>query len=222
MIIIVDYDMGNVGSILNMLQKLGTTARISEAREDLLSADALVLPGVGSFDEGMRHLTVRGLDKTLYEAVVQRGIPILGICLGMQMLSGGSEEGQLPGLGWIPGKARYFKIPQSSQNTLRIPHMGWSRLTPVAPIPGSVTLASRLFAQTDPGQKYYFVHSYHVCCSDPADVIATATHGYDFTAAIGRGHIVGTQFHPEKSHKFGLQLMRNFIEFVSGDGLRSA
>ena len=99
--------------------------------------------------------------------------------------------------------------------------MGWSRLTPSAPVPGSGALASRLFAQTDPGQQYYFVHSYHVCCSDPADVIATAVHGYAFAAAIGRGHIVGTQFHPEKSHKFGLQLMRNFVEFVSGDGLRS-
>lgn len=222
MITIVDYDMGNVGSILNMLRKLGRAARISRVPADILSAAALVLPGVGSFDEGMRNLTVRGLDKTLNEAVVQRGIPILGICLGMQMLSGGSEEGQMPGLGWIPGTARHFKIPQSNRNRLRIPHMGWSRLTPVAPVPGSVTLASRLFAQTDPGQQYYFVHSYHVCCSDPADVIATATHGYAFTAAIGRGHIVGTQFHPEKSHKFGLQLIRNFVEFVSGDGLRSA
>jgi glutamine amidotransferase len=215
MITIVDFDMGNVGSIFNMLQKLGQAARISRVPEDLFSTTALILPGVGSFDEGMRSLAAHGLNKALHEAVVQRGIPILGICLGMQLLSEGSEEGQQPGLGWIPGNTTRFRIPQGCSDGLRIPHMGWSRVTPVASDLESTTVAGCLFARTDFLQQYYFVHSYHVCCADPGHVIATANHGYTFAAAIGRGHIVGTQFHPEKSHKFGFQLMRNFVDFVS-------
>lgn len=217
MITIVDYDMGNVGSILNMLRKLGQPARISHVPGDLLSATALVLPGVGSFDEGMHNLGVRGLDETLREAVVNRRIPILGICLGMQLLCGGSEEGKLPGLGWIPGNAIRFKFSSQGSDAPRIPHMGWNYVTPVPISAERSTLAAGLFARTDPQQQYYFVHSYHVCCVDPAHVIATATYDYVFTAAIGHGHIVGTQFHPEKSHRFGLQLMRNFVAHVTGE-----
>ena len=211
MIAVVDYQMGNVGSILNMLRKLGQPAKLTRDRDDLMTAHGLILPGVGAFDRGMGNLRDLGLLEVLNECVLERATPVLGICLGMQLLTESSEEGVLPGLGWIKGETRRFRFA-GGQTALRVPHMGWNhlQLTPNTP---SACLTTQLFANTDVHQRYYFVHSFHVCCP-PTHVFATATYGYEFAAAIGRDHIAGTQFHPEKSHRYGLKLMGNFTRFV--------
>jgi glutamine amidotransferase len=209
-IVIVDYDMGNVGSILNMLRKLGAAATVSHDPALLKGADGIILPGVGSFDHGMAGLNERGLSALLAEDIAPSGTPILGICLGMQLLTCASEEGVLPGLALIEGTTRRFQF--SPDAGLRVPHMGWACTTPVVGRQ-SGSLAERLFRGTDPEQRYYFVHAYHVVTTDPADVLATASYGHTFTAAIGRANVIGTQFHPEKSHRYGLHLMRNFVEF---------
>lgn len=212
MIAVIDYDMGNVGSILNMLRKLGVRAKLTSARAELLAASALILPGVGAFDEGMRNLTAKDLCGPLNEAVLGRGVPILGICLGMQLLTKGSEEGSLPGLGWIDATTRRFQFAESGEG-LRIPHMGWNYLTP-RPRTGD-GLADRLFADGEPRPRFYFVHSFHAVCHRHEDVLATATYGYEFAAAIGRDNIAGTQFHPEKSLRFGVALMRSYANAVA-------
>lgn len=214
MIVIVDYEMGNVGSILNMLRRLGQPAKLSFDRNDLAAADGIILPGVGAFDTGIQSLQSRGLIDTLSRAVADRGTPMLGICLGMQLLTRGSEEGQLPGLGLIGADTRRFMFVPPLPS-LRIPHMGWNEVRPVplAGVPES--LAGGFFAGTESDQRYYFVHSYHVCCDRPTDVLATAAYGFELVAAIGSGNVVGTQFHPEKSLRFGLRLMQNFVEFCA-------
>jgi glutamine amidotransferase len=213
MIAIIDYDMGNVGSILNMLRKLGAPAKLTSDRTEILGAAGIVLPGVGAFDHGMRNLAAKDLHGPLNECVQERGTPLLGICLGMQLLTRGSEEGSLPGLGWIDAETKRFKFEAGG---LRIPHMGWNYTTPQPREPGAAdTLAGRLFSGGEPNPRFYFVHSYHACCARPADVLATATYGYEFAAAIGSGNVVGTQFHPEKSLRFGLALMRAFLNGVA-------
>lgn len=204
MIVIVDYGMGNLASILNMLKRIGARAAISSRPEDIAAAAGLILPGVGAFDEGMRALSERRLLPVLNAAVIGQKKPVLGICLGMQLLTEKSEEGALPGLGWIPGETIRFRFgPERGQ--LKIPHMGWNAVSP--------TRADTLFRDlAEPA--YYFVHSYHVVCRDTADVLAWCEHGYNFAAAVQRGHVMGTQFHPEKSHKYGLKLLTNFAELI--------
>lgn len=203
MLVVVDYGLGNLGSVLNMLRKVGAEAQISSEPERIARASGLILPGVGHFDHGMRNLRSRGLVAPLNEAVLVRHTPILGICLGMQLFARGSEEGTEPGLGWIPADVR--KIDVGHRN-LRIPHMGWN---------DTCALDPRLFAGLEQGARFYYVHSYHVVCDDPNDVAARCTYGQEVTAAIRRGNIFGTQFHPEKSHKFGMRLLRNFVEIVA-------
>jgi glutamine amidotransferase len=205
MITIIDYGMGNVGSIRNMLKKIGVPSIISAEPEQIRAADKLILPGVGSFDHGMSNLATRGLIPLLNEKVIGDRIPILGICLGMQLLSQSSDEGKLPGLGWIEAKTRCFKF-DGDYSHLKIPHMGWSQVKGVG--------EGLLFQRFPEPPRFYFVHSYHVCCSQPEDVMGIGHYGVDFTAAIRRDNILGTQFHPEKSHKFGMQVLRNFIELV--------
>jgi glutamine amidotransferase len=212
MIVVVDYDMGNVGSVLNMLRKLGIPAKLSFDPREVSTADGVILPGVGAFDAGMRSLYERDLIDVLTRQVAGRGTPMLGICLGMQLLSQGSEEGQLPGLSLIDAYTRRFAFDPPLA-PCRIPHMGWNEVAVAEVDRDSDSLSSHLFARTEADQRYYFVHSYHVCCARPADVLATATYGFDFPAAIGSGNVAGTQFHPEKSLRFGLRLMQNFVEF---------
>jgi imidazole glycerol-phosphate synthase subunit HisH len=214
MIAVIDYNMGNVGSVLNMLRKLGYAAKLTRDRADMIAATGLVLPGVGAFDRGMTNLETLGLKETLAECALERGLPVLGICLGMQLLTNSSEEGSLPGLGWIPAHTKRFQFT-SNDPPLRVPHMGWAHVVLNKRDQQQDCLANVLFDDTEPQQRYYFVHSYHACCSDENDVLATASHGLPFTAALGRGNIVGTQFHPEKSHRYGLKLMENFAAFVS-------
>jgi glutamine amidotransferase len=202
MITIIDYEMGNVGSMLNMLKRIGVTARISSKADDVRSAEKLILPGVGAFDTGMTNLAESGLREVLEEKVLVEKTPLLGVCIGMQLLTRGSEEGKLPGLSWIDAKTVRFRF--QSQNGLKIPHMGWNTVTPK-----TGALLFRGFAEPP---RFYFVHSYHVVCDDPTDVGATVHHGYEISAAIQHGHIMGAQFHPEKSHTYGMRLLKNFAE----------
>lgn len=201
MIVIIDYGMGNVGSIFNMLKKVGCKANISRDPSEIMDAAKLILPGVGAFDEAMNNLQQRGLIHVLNRRVLEDRCPVLGICLGMQLMSRRSEEGKLPGLGWIEAETRRFSLGQE-QGHLKIPHMGWNLV--------DVRDRTGIFAGFKDTPRFYFVHSYHVCCDNPADVLATSTHGFNFTAAVRRGNIYGTQFHPEKSHKYGMRLLLNF------------
>ena len=196
-IVVVDYDMGNVGSIVNMMKKIGHAVEVTSDPDAIRSAERLILPGVGSFDAGMDSIRGRGLVDVLNERVLTARVPVLGICLGMQLLGDSSREGNTAGLGWIASESVRF-----SSETQRVPHMGWNHVAPMA--------QHWLFAGQPDDMRFYFVHSYHVVCKDARDQIATAQYGLDFAAAVGRDHILGVQFHPEKSHRFGMQVLRNF------------
>jgi len=205
MIAIVDYNMGNLGSIGNMLRKIGVESVVTSDHEEISQASKLILPGVGAFDSGMESLENAGLDKLLAEMVLQRKTPILGICLGMQMMTRRSEEGDRPGLGWLQADTVRFKFDPDNEK-LKIPHMGWNVAYP--------RRCDSLFnglADTDQAA-FYFVHSYHVVCDSDADVLASAEHGYRFACAVERGNISAVQFHPEKSHRYGMRFLKNFAE----------
>jgi imidazole glycerol-phosphate synthase subunit HisH len=207
MIVIVDKGTGNVGSISNMLARVGASARVSSDPAEVAAADKLILPGVGAFDDGMQSLDERGLIPALHEAVLERRTPILGICLGMQLMGRRSEEGERAGLGWIDAESvrfRFDDVTKTERSRLRVPHMGWNELTP--------RRAHPLFDEMESTPRFYFVHSYHVVCDGPEQVLAGSCYGREFTAAVVRDHIVGVQFHPEKSHRFGMRLLRNFVE----------
>jgi imidazole glycerol-phosphate synthase subunit HisH len=208
MIVIVDYGMGNLGSVLNMLKRLGKRAVISSDLGELAEAERLILPGVGSFDNGMKKLKDMGFVDLLNKKVILEKTPILGICLGAQLLTRNSEEGILPGLGWIDAKTVRFCIPFSN-NHLRIPHMGWNEIT--------IKRDNALFFGFEDQPRFYFAHSYHLECNNSLDVIATASYGIEFAAAVNRENIWGTQFHPEKSHKFGLRVIKNFCSLFPPD-----
>jgi len=206
---IVDYGMGNVGSIQNMLTRLGFRSVMTADPAALGQATRIVLPGVGAFDHAVGRLRELGLFDALNERVLRDRVPVLGICLGMQLLSGGSEEGSLPGFGWIPARTVRFPAGSEAFRDLRLPHMGWNTVAIRRPNP--------LLREWPDGPRFYFVHSYHVACEDDADVLATATYGIEFHAAVNRGNIWGTQFHPEKSHKFGLDVLKRFAGLGSGE-----
>lgn len=197
MITIVDYGIGNLGSVLNMLKRVDAPAAIVSDLTEIGRAEKLLLPGVGAFDVAMERINSSGLREVLDERAGS-GIPILGICLGMQLLTSGSEEGRTPGLGWIPGHARRFPASQ----TLKVPHMGWSMVRPAR--------RSALIDGLPSESRFYFVHSYAVQVDDPADSLLRGSYGFDFDAGIQRGNVHGVQFHPEKSHRFGMQLLSNF------------
>lgn len=198
---ILDYGLGNAGSISNMFRKIGASAVMAATPGQLGSASKILLPGVGSFDAGMRALEVRGLVEPLLGRA-RAGIPILGICLGMQLLARASDEGALPGLGLFDARCQRFQMPAAS--ALKVPHMGWALL--------ARQRDSRLLRGLDESARFYFVHSYHVVCADRQDVVATSDYGGAFVSMIERGNVMGAQFHPEKSHRFGMQLLRNFAE----------
>jgi imidazole glycerol-phosphate synthase subunit HisH len=203
LITIVDYGLGNLGSIKSMLRRLGFAAVITSDAGEISAADKLILPGVGAFDNGMSNIRERGLEGVLRRKALEEGTPILGICLGMQLLADSSEEGREPGLGWIPGRAVRFSFPGGGTG-LKVPHMGWNTV--------SARRDDPLAAGFLPEMRFYFVHSYHVICDDPEDVLLTTEYGGPVTAATRRGNIMGTQFHPEKSHKFGMIVLKNFAE----------
>lgn len=201
MIGILSYGIGNLGSIRNMLKKAGAASGIVETAEALSACDKLILPGVGAFDTGMELLAKSGMRPALDEAV-RNGIPLLGICLGMQMLGRRSEEGKLPGLSYVPFDNIRFRLDTARY---KVPHMGWNYVT----IADANDPLVKGVAQP---QRYYFVHSYHAQCEDERDALMLCDYGYSFTAAVRRGNVWGTQFHPEKSHRFGMALLKNFAE----------
>lgn len=201
MIVIIDYDMGNVSSIKNMFHRIGfDDIIISCDHNDIMNADKLILPGVGAFDQGMDNLLDRGLDSVIRKAVLEKGRPILGICLGMQLLGRGSEEGTKKGLSLLPFDSVRFKV----DGDLKVPHMGWDEVV----IRKSIPLTNGMLEEL---QRFYFVHSYHAVCDDEDTILMTSYYGYEFVAAVCGGNIYGFQFHPEKSHKFGMKLFRNYI-----------
>ncbi len=199
MIVIVDYRMGNLGSIANMLKRIGASAEVSSDPGRIAAAEKLILPGVGSFDNGMNNLEELGLVDVLAESALKRKVPVLGICLGMQLMTSRSEEGVLPGLGWIGASTVRFR---PADPRLKVPHMGWNVIAQRKDSP--------LLAGMEGEQRFYFVHSYHVVCEEAADVLATTFYGEDFVSAFERDNVRGVQFHPEKSHKFGMRLLKNF------------
>jgi glutamine amidotransferase len=199
---IVDYGMGNLGSIANMFKKLGAVPTIAHSPQEIEDAHRLVLPGVGSFDAGMRHLRERELLDVLDHKAMQERCPILGICLGMQLLMHRSDEGSLPGLGWIDGEVRRLSV-EGNHPPLPLPHMGWNTVDIVRP--------DGLYAGMTGELRFYFVHSYGVRCRAGDDVLSTTTYGDTFVSALRYENVVGTQFHPEKSHRFGMHLLKNFM-----------
>jgi glutamine amidotransferase len=204
MITVVDYGVGNLGAIVNMLEYLGFDAATTADPREISTASKLILPGVGAFDRGMRNLRSSGLIEPLEEAVLGRAVPVLGLCLGMQLLGRGSEEGNGErGLGWI--EANSVRFDWAAEHGLKVPHVGWNS---VSPTPGNALFTS---GATQP--RFYFVHSYYMRCDDSENVAATCTYGEDFCCAVSRGNIHGVQFHPEKSHKHGMTLLRTFAEW---------
>lgn len=201
MIVIIDYGLGNVGSVANMLEEIDVENEISCNEKNIMEADKLILPGVGAFDKGIKLLKESGIEKLILDAAEQ-GKPILGICLGMQLLGRKSEEGNELGLGLIPFDIVRFKFDEKSK--LKIPHMGWDSVEYINKNP----LTSGLCIN----DRYYFVHSYHAVCDDEENVLVTCNYGYKFAASVCKGNIYGVQFHPEKSHFFGMKLLNNFAK----------
>lgn len=204
MIRVVDYGVGNIQAFMTLFKRLGLDAQRVQTPQELGGATRLVLPGVGHFDHAMQQLNDSGLRPALEDLVLNHHVPVVGVCVGMQMLASGSDEGVLPGLNWIPGRVRAFAGNKSAAN-LPMPHMGWNDL--------QLRVDSKLFAAGfDEAPQFYFLHSYYFDAQDRADVAATAHYGFDFDAVVSRGHIHGVQCHPEKSHHWGAQLLKNFAE----------
>lgn len=198
-----NYGCGNLSSVARMVTKVGGSAVISSNAKELAKADRIIIAGVGAFDHGIAGLRADGWIDELNEAVLLRGVPVLGICLGMQLMSKCSEEGDLPGLGWIDAEVR--RIEFNNDSSLKVPHMGWNTV--------KVEKENPLISVEQDEQRYYFVHSYHVVCSHKEDILSTVTHGFELTAAFSHENIFGVQFHPEKSHRFGMALMKKFMEY---------
>lgn len=203
MIHVVDYGLGNVQAFLTLYKRLGFEATRAKTAADLAGASKIILSGVGAFDHAIELLDQSGMRPTLETLVLQDKVPVLGICVGMQILASSSDEGRLPGLGWVPGKVRSFRSDERSAS-LPLPHMGWND---VQPKPGSP-----LFAGLESDARFYFLHSYYFDCIEPSHAAATASYGADFSCAVSVGNVYGVQFHPEKSHHFGTQLLKNFAE----------
>ncbi len=201
-ITIIDYGAGNLTSIVNMLRKIGYASKISKSPEDIRNADKLILPGVGHFDYGMQKLNESGLVEVLNEEVLVKKKPILGICLGVQLLTEGSDEGSAPGLGWVKGRTVQFDRSRLSEEE-KIPHMGWTDLHNYK--------SEGLLSGMHDHPRFYFVHSFHLQLENPSDVLATAMYGYEFAVGIEHENILGVQFHPEKSHRFGMKLFENYL-----------
>lgn len=204
MITIIDYGMGNLGSIKNIIKKVGHQSEITSDKNTIANAGKLILPGVGSFDKAMSNLAELGLIDLIKEKAAS-GTPLLGICLGMQLLANGSEEGILPGLGIIPGQVKKFNVPAP----LKVPHMGWNIVNY-----NPDCILYKGFSEFEE-TRFYFVHSYHYVCDDPQHISGSTVYGNTtFTSAVFQNNVFGAQFHPEKSHKYGMLLLKNFIELI--------
>lgn len=199
MIAIIDYGLGNVLAFANVYRRLNIPVAIARSASDLQQATKLILPGVGAFDHAMELLQQSGMREPLDELVTSGGIPVLGVCVGMQILATTSQEGRLPGLGWIHGDVRRLDVAG-----IRLPHMGWNDVRPIG--------SSALFSGLESDARFYFLHSYHFHCARNQNVLAETDYGTTFTCAVHAGNIFGVQFHPEKGHSYGTRLLKNFAE----------
>jgi len=202
MITIINYKMGNLGSIQNMLKKIGEKSIITNDLAVIEKAKKIILPGVGSFDRAMKNLEDLDLIPILNKKILEEKTPVLGICLGMQLLAGFSEEGNVSGLGYIKGKVKKFNF--SNKANLKIPHMGWNTI--------NFAKEHKLLSGLSEEPRFYFVHSFYFECQNKEDVLSVTNYGGSFVSSVARDNIMGTQFHPEKSHRFGMQLLNNFVE----------
>jgi len=200
-ITIIDYGLGNVRAFVNVYKRLNIDVRTAETADGLVGASKLILPGVGAFDHAMQRLEQSGMREAIEMLVRERKVPVLGVCVGMQILARSSDEGVSPGLGWIPAQVKSFR--SRPDHGLPLPHMGWNDVRP--------TRETHLFRELE-SARFYFLHSYYFECDDSADIAAVANYGTDFTCAVASANIYGVQFHPEKSHRFGTRLLRNFAE----------
>jgi len=202
MIAIIDYGLGNVKAFANVYKYLDIQITIATQANDLKKAKKVILPGVGAFDHAMQRLEKSGMRQFLDEMVLHRHVPVLGICVGMQMLAGSSEEGNLPGLGWLDGEVKRFTT--SSRNSIRLPHMGWNNIKPLK--------TNGLLQGLDLDARFYFLHSYFFQSHRNEDIIAVTDYDGEFACALNSGNIYGVQFHPEKSHQWGVRLLENFAK----------
>ena len=202
MIKIVDYGLGNVLAFHNVFKRLGIPVAVARSAADLSDATRVILPGVGAFDQAMQLLDESGMRGALDELALGQKIPVLGVCVGMQILAQRSDEGTSPGLGWIDGQVKGFKSLDRAD--LMLPHMGWNDVNPAVGHP--------LFLGLETDALFYFLHSFYFQCARPQDAAATSTYGTEFSCAVSKDNIHGVQFHPEKSHHFGAQLLKNFAE----------
>lgn len=200
MITIVDYGLGNLGSIVNMLKRIGVKSHVTSELSQISSAEKILLPGVGSFDHAINEINQRGLLDVLNTKALIDKVPFLGVCLGMQLLTNSSEEGVLPGLGYINAKTVKFSFKEEK---LKIPHMGWNSIKLFTPSQLTMDMEIEEF-------RFYFVHSYYVKCENQENSIAKTMYGFQFDSMIQKENIFGAQFHPEKSHRFGMKLFLNF------------
>lgn len=202
---VIDYGVGNIASIANMLKKTGHTAVVTDDHASIKDASRIILPGVGSFDHAAARLEATGLREVLLERAAA-GVPMLGVCLGMQLLLESSDEGELAGLGLIPGKSHRFPTEFQGKR-LRVPHMGWNTIERSSQHP-------EVLPSVQTGDRFYFVHSFYVRPEDDADILGRSQHGVTFASMIRRDNVLGVQFHPEKSHRYGMRLLADFAEVV--------
>jgi glutamine amidotransferase len=203
MITIVNYGLGNVSAFVNMYKRMNISTKLASTEDELFGASRLILPGVGSFDTAMELLQNSGMRELLDDLVLNSKVPVLGVCVGMQIMAESSDEGRLPGLGWFHGHVRSFSGNPKSKE-LPMPHMGWNDVIPGEDVP--------LFNGLENDARFYFLHSYYFDCEDQADVAGTSRYGFDFSCSVRRDHVYGVQFHPEKSHHWGSALLKNFAE----------
>lgn len=201
MITIIDYGLGNIRAFRNVYERLNIPVNIARQPSDFSGATKLILPGVGAFDYAMSQFNLSGMKEKVENLVLNHRMPILGICVGMQMMANSSEEGMLPGLGWIEGKVKKFN-PDSIRYKTRLPHMGWNSI--------KKRKKDNLLSQLDDDSKFYFLHSYYFECEDEKNILCETEYGIKYSSAVNKDNIYGVQFHPEKSHSNGVQLLLNF------------
>jgi glutamine amidotransferase len=203
MIALVDYGLGNIQAFANIYNRLNIPVTIASDTQTLSRAERIILPGVGSFDWAMTRLHQSGMRDCLDDLVMAQKKPVLGICVGMQMMARRSDEGELPGLGWIDAEVKKFDMSNSNQHT-RLPHMGWNDV--------SAAGFGDIFRGMEDGNRFYFLHSYYFSAARPDDVLGTTDYNGRFASAVRADNVFGVQFHPEKSHRWGVQLLKNFAE----------